>query len=404
MHITFLTGTDIPKTLKKLIEHFDECRIAVAWGTDNRVLEPLLKNKKKVRQIVVGTHFYQTSPDFLEQIRSVKGARVMRSSGHATFHPKTYLFLSADKAALMVGSANFTKGGMDRNVEAALLIEGPRTEGSIEQAFDFIRKQWDDGIEIDDDFLRDYTVQYKAAAAAKARLEKFVPMVKPKQGNARKDPLMLDWDAFAALVRNDPVHNLKKRLEVLGEARQMIRSVKSFSELSDAQRKGFAGTLAPLEERYKNVHWAWFGSMYSNGYFKSAILHNAPGISAALDHIPHTGPVTEDDYKAYIKEFKRVFATATRQPGIAPASRLLAMKRPDYFVCCDSQNRDGLSDHFGFAKTTLDFDTYWRSLVEPLQYSPWWYAERPAGLDGEIWDGRAALLDAVYYSPKKRVR
>lgn len=400
MHTTFLTGSEIPRALKKLIKNLDECHVAVAWGTENQVLAPLLEHKKKVRRIVVGTHFYQTSPEFLEKIRPLKGAKVMGAGGHATFHPKTYLFLSADKAALVVGSANFTNGGMDRNVEAALMIEGQRADPSIEQAFDFIRAQWDNGVEIDDDFLRDYTVQYRAAAAAKARLGKFGPMVKPKQGKAGMDPLMLGWRAYAALVRADEEHNLKGRLDVLNAARRMINSVAAFSDLPTMQRKAFAGTLVLKEERHEDLNWGWFGSMCANGYFKSAILHNHPGISTALDCIPLTGPVAESDYQDFVRNFKQVFARAKRQPGIAPASRLLAMKRPDYFVCYDSQNRDGLSKHFGFAKTAVDFDTYWQHLVEPLQYSPWWYAQRPAGLDGKIWDGRAALLDAVYYSPK----
>src|SRR5450759_2196077 len=42
--------------------------------------------------------------------------------------------------------------------------------------------------------------------------------------------------------------------------------------------------------------------------------------------------------------------------GISSASRLLAMKRPDYFVCIDTANNKRLSAHFGLAASAVKLE------------------------------------------------
>ena len=39
-----------------------------------------------------------------------------------TFHPKLYLFANADEAALIIGSSNWTQGGLQRNVEVNVVL------------------------------------------------------------------------------------------------------------------------------------------------------------------------------------------------------------------------------------------------------------------------------------------
>jgi hypothetical protein len=55
-----------------------------------------------------------------------------------------------------------------------------------------------------------------------------------------------------------------------------------------------------------------------------------------LDEIPLNGPVQRDDYEAFIGRYKAAFPIKNGQPykhGLGTATRLLAMQRPDYFVC-----------------------------------------------------------------------
>lgn len=399
MTTTFLSGTDISSEIKRLVSQFDDIHIAVAWGTRNPLFPLLLKNQAKIRHFLVGTHFYQTEPALLEQIKDLSVARVMDASSPSTFHPKVYLFCTKDRAAAVIGSANFTNGAMSKNVEACLLIEGARHDSTISEMMKFIDSQWKVSLPIDDDFLRDYSLQYDAKKDARASLKRFVRFKRPKKEAHKGDPLEMTWEGFLSQVKKDKYHSAEGRIAVLKEARKLISKANSFSALEEMERKSFAGTLGPKERVNAPIEWAWFGSMFGAGVFKNRIKENHPLISAALDAIPHRGPITRQHYDSFVEQFQSAFQDEERAAGIAPGSRLLAMKRPDYFVCYDSPNKAGLSAHFGVAQSAVRLDTYWECIIEPMMHSHWWLTPRPNGQDGEIWDGRAAFLDAIYYEP-----
>jgi hypothetical protein len=136
--------------------------------------------------------------------------------------------------------------------------------------------------------------------------------------------------------------------------------------------------------------------MSGAGVFKSLIKSNSPELSAALDCIPATGEVEAADYRAFVTEFRRAFRGG--RSGIATGTRLLAMKRPDTFVCVNARNREGLCNDLGVAPTTLGLDGYWDSIIAPIQDADWWNQPRPSSaVERRIWEGRAALLDALYY-------
>ena len=178
----------------------------------------------------------------------------------------------------------------------------------------------------------------------------------------------------------------------------MFGSVTEFHQLDELDRKKIACTLAPEEpgRRSNGTDWGLFGSMSGAGVFKRLIKNNSQGLSEALDCIPATGEVERGDYDAFVAAFRLAFRG--ERSGIATGTRLLAMKRPDTFVCLDSRNRKGLCDDLGVAPTTLDLDGYWDGVVAPLQDALWWNQARPSSaIERRIWEGRAAFLDALYY-------
>jgi hypothetical protein len=87
--------------------------------------------------------------------------------------------------------------------------------------------------------------------------------------------------------------------------------------------------------------------------------------------------------------------------GVGTASRLLAMKRPDLFICIDSKNRSEIARAFDVAAASLQtFDGYW-NLIQRIWRCPWHRAPRPKqALEARIWDARVALLDSLYYEYK----
>jgi hypothetical protein len=180
------------------------------------------------------------------------------------------------------------------------------------------------------------------------------------------------------------------RLAVLEEARHLFTTHDHFNGLSQEERKRIAGF-----GRTEELDWLWFGSMKGAGYFKQAINQNNQQISDALDEIPVRGEITRSHFQRYVDAFR----TAFENPATATATRLLAFKRPDYFVCLDSKNRRKLCKAFEISQS-VDLDDYWEKVVERITDSNWWNSLEPAEeLERRIWKCRAAFLDVRFYEP-----
>lgn len=401
MKVLFLDRSGIARTLKKLMAEYDEYYWAVAWGTKNTLSDELAANPKKIKQLIFGTHFYQTDPKLLERFLGKKFARVMPNDPGGTFHPKVYLFIKGNKAAAIVGSANFTRGGMKKNTEAALYIDTSANDSSIADIFMMLDGAWEESVKIDREFLDGYTVQHNATAHHRKELQRERKVRKPKSNAKHKGLQLWSWDEYAKKVKGDPFLSFSERISLLREARRLFASVGSFSALSDDARRGIGGFLGkgvPHQNNSPALDWGWFGSMKGAGSYKSLVVNNSKYLSEALDQIPLTGDVRKEQFDRYITLFTKAFRNEEREGRVPTASRLLAMKRPDVFICIDSKNRKGLSDDLGFSPTTLDFEKYWDEVVMPISESLWWHSDRPSGSDGALWDGRAAMLDAIYYA------
>lgn len=400
MKVRFLERDAIARNLKRLMDSYDEYYWAVAWGTENKLVDQLVSNSKKTKQLIFGTDFYQTSPGLLERFKGKKFARVMPNNSGGTFHPKVYMFIKGDKAAAIVGSANFTRGGISVNAEAALYIEGEVMDDAITDIRAMVAQAWKSAMEIDQDFLDGYSIHYLATAKHRKELEKPRKAPKAKPGAKNKKLQLWSWGEYSKEVRKDPSHLFNARLALLREARRMLSSVDEFSDLSPDERRAIAGILSYGKEHRPGepiVGWKCFGSMSGAGEFSNIVIESPKYLSEALGHIPLTGEVTKAQYDRYIACFRKAFIGKKREGGVPTASRLLAMKRPDTFVCIDSKNRRDLGSDLGFAQSMLNFEKYWNEVVMPISESVWWLSDRPSGADGALWDGRAAMLDAIYY-------
>lgn len=76
-------------------------------------------------RISVGIDLYGTSREGLtDLLEATSGGQVFvyRNNGPYTFHPKVYVFKSAQRADVLVGSGNLTSGGLFTNYEASLAV------------------------------------------------------------------------------------------------------------------------------------------------------------------------------------------------------------------------------------------------------------------------------------------
>lgn len=188
-------------------------------------------------------------------------------------------------------------------------------------------------------------------------------------------------------------HSMAGRLKVIQATHQLFSGHNHFSEIDQLGRQKIAGLVQPTP--LDAVDYRWFGSMKGAGKFWQAINNNDEYLSLALDLIPATGGITRDTYLGYIGRFRQAFPEG--RDGIGTASRLLAMKRPDTFVCFDARNKEGLCGAFGVTRN-IGYEEYWDSIIARVMESNWWGSTPPpVGVERDVWDARAAFLDSLYY-------
>jgi hypothetical protein len=184
----------------------------------------------------------------------------------------------------------------------------------------------------------------------------------------------------------------------------LLAAAGSFSELVVAEWKAIAGVIGDSEKPHagsESLEWGWFGSMGGAGVFAGRIGSQDRDLASAMDSIPRHGLVSRSQFDRFRENFARAFDGEKRVGRVATASRLLAMKRPDSFVCVNKGNKVGIAKALAFAPTTLSLNNYWERIVEPLRASLWYNETEPSSRDRELWEYRAAMLDAIYYTPEE---
>ncbi len=400
MIIELLGARQMHAALSRLIDTSEEIWIAVAWGYNGKLANLLMENRAKFQSVTFGLNGFATSPDLVDRLVGVKNAFIAKAD-KGIFHPKLYLFRNGDDLDAIVGSANFTNGGLDRNHEACLHIRGSSGDVIFEQLGRELQGYRTLQQSATKPIADSYRRQHDAARKRRGPENPILPGEKNAKGLL--SPLAtMTWDTFKSKAKLDPHHNFRRRMALLREIQQLLASVQTFSELSPAVWKGVAGTLGDKEKAEAGLDqhdWGWFGSMGGNGDFAGLVLARDPELAQAIDCIPRKDPVSLEHFDEFRQRFRSAFTKArAKHVGAYPtATRLLAMKRPDTFVCANGKNRDGLAEALNFAPTTLSMENYWDRIIVPIRSAPWYNADRPDGPDSELWDYRVAMLDTIYY-------
>jgi HKD family nuclease len=402
MESQLLTGTtELAKVFSIWSRKAKHIRIVTAWATmDCAVYDSLEKARSKISTMVVGLDFHSTSPLFLENFWS--NVRVGEVIGPGTFHPKLYLFENGGQSCCIIGSSNFTSGGFGDNTELNICIEGKTSDRFFRQVTRFVDQQEKSSDRINSAVFHEYQTRYKEYRSARQRLAKFSASKKAKArakaklsreagGEEPPDQLNKTWPEFANLIlapkrkerviRNKP--DEPGYLETAEQCQSLFALHGYLSNMGIDERQFVGGTSSKA---------GWFGSMKGRGFFKQCLNDNPKSLDAALNHVPLKGAVSKRQFDA--------FADKYQWNGAAPgtASRLLAMKRPDLFICINSKNRAKIAAAFGVSASSLRrFEGYWE-LMQRVWSCPWSKAPPPSGeLHRRVWRARVALLDSLYY-------
>ncbi|MDI5925205.1 phospholipase D-like domain-containing protein [Rhizobium leguminosarum] len=134
---------DEPNHASEIGERLDDadrfvCMVAFAKESGFTILdEKLIKAVKRgmAAIFVIGTNFYQSQPtviDKLLKLKKVGDVNVYMGSTERryTFHPKLFLFEKGEDAHVIVGSANWTGGGLSNNHELSVAFGKKASEVS----------------------------------------------------------------------------------------------------------------------------------------------------------------------------------------------------------------------------------------------------------------------------------
>ena len=392
MHV-LTDGRELTKLFARLSRNHRELYWAVAWATHKSEVFGFLKaHQKKIRRLIIGTHFFQTDPDVLSEFHAHKQTRfILKAKG--IFHPKVFFFRSGEAWDCIVGSANLSQLAVTDNDECVVHFSHV-DRNAVEcrnRVFRAIESYWTKAKSLSKADVARYRAKWEKAQSALWRLSNG----KGRSGSntTLHSPVQsMTWPQYVVRIKAEQHGVLDERLRVLEGARVLFQKYGSLDEMSYKDRQRICGVIKATED----PDFKLFGSMFGAGRFKRVVKANSPALARALDAIPLDGEVTRDMYDEFVRKLRKAFPDGKGlQVGVA--SRLLAIKRPDIFVCLDNRNRKLLAKDFGIPQL-VDFDQYWKRVVEQIKHSAWALEQPKAkGVECRIWAGRAAMLDSLYY-------
>jgi hypothetical protein len=291
---------------------------------------------------------------------------------------------------------NFTSEAFSRNTEAVVLLSSNENYknniyGNVKK---LIEENWSEATYFSKSELEDYKIIWKNRTNKLNSLSgKYGAIRPPSKPIHDVEVINMSWEEYFRRVIKEKGRPLEQRIKVLKIINELFEKNQHFNLMSNDERKTIAGTLGTKD----GVDWGWFGSMKGSWRFQEKINSNDENISLALDQIPLKGNITKTDYIAFLEHFKKAFPTGN---WIATSSRLLTMKRPDVFVCLDNKNRSALCQEFDIKTSGITYERYWDEIIERIFDSNWWRSSKPQSkTEIEVWEGRSAFLDALYYKP-----
>ncbi len=236
--------------LTEAISKANEVRVAVALA--NEAATDLLKTRKTNCDvnIVVGVDL-PTSIDVLKELRSEFGDKSRIYLQHF-FHPKVYLFRFGNgHLKAFVGSANFTSGGLEKNVEMSIAIDDQSVCNELLKWFNGI---YEEASPITDLFLRKYKPYEKKYRSTRQEQEddfdeiaEEMSRYAEQEKRIKNDLLNIRKDSIYKVICNDrreAVLRIKNALDYDNDFRHIdVPAYLNILELGKI-RRGFQGKLA----------------------------------------------------------------------------------------------------------------------------------------------------------------
>ncbi|MEI8617457.1 hypothetical protein P4S63_09640 [Pseudoalteromonas sp. B193] len=200
-----------------------------------------------------------------------------------------------------------------------------------------------------------------------------------------------------------------KDVIALDEQLRLVDYIKSIREQSlkdmiPEDLLAFSGKhMASLDPSTYNFDVEWFASTKSAKSFHQ-MLGDLPGaFDDALVNIPLEGDITQYEYLQFVAAYSKIFTDNNEKPTLAPATRLLAMRRPDIFTPITNNRLDALCGALGVSKLkNSDFERYWQDIVKGIQAMSWYKMAKPSNeLEEQLVAIKALIPCFFHYADAK---
>lgn len=158
--------------------------------------------------------------------------------------------------------------------------------------------------------------------------------------------------------------------------------------------------MASLDPSTYNFDVEWFASTKSAKGFHQMLADLPGAFDDALSNIPLEGDVAQSNYQQFVIAYLSAFNGSDEKPTLAPATRLLAMRRPDVFTPISNSRLDALCSALGITKlNNRDFERYWQDVVQSIHAMSWFkMANAGNELETQLVNIKALIPCFFYYA------
>lgn len=393
-----ISGNQLLPRFKKLVGQAGRVDIAVAWAKPCDAVEVLARGAESGTRIriAVGLSMNGTKPEALLRLQEFAKLRIALPRC-GIFHPKFYSFRGHDGTICWVGSSNLTAGGFGGNVELVCEYDDDDGEG----------QRWFKALWNGDDLDRD------PGPVIAAYIENYVPP-KPsprhqyRRGSPEVVPLgdQTTWRDFVEglRTRDDYCHSpeFAGNWDILGDTHSYLHTIargREVAHLEDWVHLGADECDILTGNDTGDGTWGLLGNfsqftrhdfVAEDGDVRGAIHELLGPVLAVPDDEIVPVNVAHDAVQAIRQQIHNF--------GPAAATRLVTLARPDCLVSVNGESAPGLGELSGVAYTANGLAGDYAELLNWVHQQPWFTAPEPDDpLEREIWNSRAALIDAFVY-------
>lgn len=207
---------DILAEIQNLLASCDGVTVLTAFLSAD-VVEHVFQNGAKEIEVFTSFHNEFVDPKGLRQLLGLK-AKVYIYTGMHFFHPKVYFFQSRKPVAI-VGSSNFTFGGLKNNIELNIITDESAIISELEKYISQLEHDPLFGI-----LTETSLTKYEEINTAKSNY--FLKQPAPKLEALSESQKLLDFSRLNTLPSKESVHQfLKIKLQATGEYSRKKHSV-----------------------------------------------------------------------------------------------------------------------------------------------------------------------------------